>query len=52
MIPAAPIPARHGARTAKRSRSGAHHPCPHCGKRLRTEKGVQQHVTDNHPEVK
>lgn len=41
---------RQGSRTKKRSRSGAHHPCPHCGKKVRTQKAVAQHITDIHPE--
>lgn len=41
---------RAGSRTQKRSRSGATHPCPHCGKKVRTEKAVQQHVADVHPD--
>ncbi len=41
---------RTGSRTQKRSRSGAHHPCPHCGKRVRTAKAVEQHIADIHPE--
>lgn len=40
-------------RTQKRSRSGAHLPCPTCGKRVRTEKGLRLHQADTHPgEVK
>lgn len=45
-------PRRHGSRTKKRSRSGAHVPCPLCDKRVRTEKGLGQHMADAHPEVK
>jgi uncharacterized C2H2 Zn-finger protein len=41
----------HGTRTKTRSRSGAHVPCPHCGKKVRTQKGLGQHIADNHPEV-
>lgn len=37
-----------GTRTNIRSRSGAHVPCPECGKRLRTEKGLSQHLSDSH----
>ncbi|HEV7344179.1 MAG TPA: hypothetical protein VGN60_00910 [Devosia sp.] len=33
-------------RTKRRSRSGAHVPCPHCGKRVRTEKGLKRHMAD------
>ncbi|GEM_PF-1344413 len=45
------IPTRRpGSRTKTRSRSGAHHPCPHCGKKVRTEKAVAQHIADLHPE--
>jgi hypothetical protein len=36
-------------RTNKRSRSGAHVPCPDCGKRLRTAKGLAMHQTEVHP---
>lgn len=35
-------------RTQKRSRSGAHHPCPICAKKLRTAKGVERHVAEVH----
>jgi len=45
-------PRTHSTRTRKRSRSGAHVPCPHCGKRVRTQKGLGQHIADNHPEAK
>jgi hypothetical protein len=50
----AQIPPRrtHGTRTKKRSRSGAHVACPLCDKRVRTEKGLGQHMADIHPEVK
>jgi len=37
-----------GTRTDKRSRSGAHQPCPHCGKRLRTAKGILMHAAEVH----
>lgn len=36
-------------RTNKRSRSGAHVPCPDCGKRLRTAKGLAMHQAEIHP---
>ena len=36
-------------RTNKRSRSGAHVPCPDCGKRLRTAKGLAMHQAEVHP---
>lgn len=42
---------RAGSRTKKRSRSGAHHPCPHCGKKVRTSKAVDQHIADTHPDL-
>lgn len=42
---------RAGSRTNKRSRSGAHHPCPHCGKKVRTKKAVDQHIADIHPDL-
>lgn len=50
----AQTPPRHtrGSRSKKRSRSGAHVPCPLCDKRVRTEKGLGQHIADAHPEVK
>lgn len=35
-------------RTNKRSRSGAHEECPHCGKKLRGAKGLKQHLADTH----
>ncbi len=35
-------------RTNKRSRSGAHVPCPHCGKRVRTAKGLDMHIAKVH----
>jgi len=35
-------------RTSKRSRSGAHEECPHCGKKLRGAKGMKKHVADVH----
>lgn len=35
-------------RTNKRSRSGAHVPCPHCGKRVRTEKGLGMNIAEIH----
>lgn len=40
-----------GTRTNIRSRSGAHVPCPECGKRLRTQKGLAQHLADTHQPV-
>ncbi|MBZ0164591.1 MAG: hypothetical protein K8H74_17995 [Notoacmeibacter sp.] len=36
------------ARTNKRSRSGAHHECPECGKKLRGEKGLMAHRKAEH----
>jgi hypothetical protein len=41
----------HSTRTKTRSRSGAHVPCPHCAKKVRTQKGLGQHIADTHPEV-
>lgn len=38
----------HTTRTKKRSRSGAHVPCPDCGKRLRTVKGLAMHQAEMH----
>lgn len=38
-------------RTSKRSRSGAYERCPHCGKKLRGEKGVKRHLADMHGEA-
>lgn len=38
------------SRTSTRSRSGAYEPCPHCGKKLRGEKGVKRHMADMHSE--
>lgn len=35
-------------RSQKRSRSGAHESCPHCGKKLRGAKGLKKHVADVH----
>ncbi|MET3925581.1 hypothetical protein [Devosia sp. 2618] len=39
-----------GTRTDKRSRSGAHVPCPTCGKRVRTAKGLIMHIGEVHPD--
>jgi hypothetical protein len=36
-------------RTKKRSRSGAHTRCPHCGKHLRGDKGLKAHLAEAHP---
>ena len=36
------------ARNKKRSRSGASCRCPHCGKKLRGEKGLKMHVAEAH----
>lgn len=41
-----------GTRTQKRSRSGAHTPCPHCGKQLRGAKGLEAHIAQTHGEGK
>ncbi|MCW5720849.1 MAG: hypothetical protein KIS86_06880 [Devosia sp.] len=41
-----------GTRTQKRSRSGAHTPCPHCGKQLRGAKGLDAHIAQAHGEAK
>lgn len=38
-------------RTKTRSRSGAHVPCPHCGKKVRTQKGLKQHIADTHADT-
>ncbi|HEV7293066.1 MAG TPA: hypothetical protein VGN79_12175 [Devosia sp.] len=38
-----------GARTSKRSRSGAQEKCPHCGKQLRGAKGLKMHIAEAHP---
>jgi len=35
-------------RSKKRSRSGAHAKCPHCGKKLRGEKGLEAHIEEMH----
>lgn len=35
-------------RTKKRSRSGAHTTCPHCGKKLRGAKGLAAHLATAH----
>jgi len=40
------------SRTKKRSRSGAHTPCPHCNKLLRGDKGLQAHIAQNHAETR
>tara|TARA_B100000378_G_scaffold260431_1_gene241092 strand:+ start:89 stop:238 length:150 start_codon:yes stop_codon:yes gene_type:complete len=32
----------------EKSRSGAAHECPHCGKKLRGEKGLKMHVRLEH----
>lgn len=37
-------------RTLKRSRSGAHEECRHCGKKLRGIKGLTAHIAERHPE--
>ncbi len=37
-------------RTDKRSRSGAHEPCPHCTKLLRGSKGLKMHMAEQHPD--
>ena len=34
-----------------RSRSGAHEPCPTCGKKLRGAKGLKKHLADVHGET-
>lgn len=39
-------------RTQKRSRSGAGTACPHCGKKLRGDKGLKAHLSEAHPEGK
>ncbi len=39
-------------RTKKRSRSGAHTPCPHCGKQLRGNKGLKAHLAEAHGEAR
>lgn len=31
-----------------RSRSGAQQECPHCGKKLRGEKGLKMHIQNEH----
>lgn len=31
-----------------RSRSGAHVACPHCGRKLRGDKGLKMHVAEAH----
>lgn len=31
-----------------RSRSGAQAKCPHCGKKLRGQKGLKAHIRDEH----
>lgn len=36
------------SRTKKRSRSGAQHECPECGKKLRGAKGLIAHRTAEH----
>lgn len=41
-----------GTRTKKRSRSGAHTPCPHCNKHLRGAKGLEAHIANTHAERK
>lgn len=38
----------HSTRSKKRSRSGADKPCPHCGKKLRGEKGMKMHLQNEH----
>ena len=43
-----PLPTRRVSRTDRRSRSGAHHPCPHCGKHLRGAKGLKMHLAAAH----
>lgn len=40
-----------GKRTQKRSRSGAASACPHCGKKLRGDKGLVAHVATTHPQA-
>lgn len=39
-------------RTKKRSRSGAHTPCPQCNKQLRGAKGLEAHIAQAHGESK
>jgi len=41
-----------GSRTKKRSRSGAHTPCPHCNKQLRGAKGLKAHIAQTHGETR
>jgi len=31
-----------------RSKSGAQKSCPHCGKKLRGDKGLKMHITQEH----
>lgn len=50
-IPPQSLPAR-GARTKRRSRSGARTPCPLCGKHLRGQKGLNAHLDQEHGQVK
>ncbi|TCT35400.1 hypothetical protein EDC90_102655 [Martelella mediterranea] len=35
----------------KKSRAGAGHQCPHCGKKLRGEKGLNMHVRQEHEDA-
>lgn len=37
-------------RSTKRSRSGAHAPCPVCSKKLRGIKGLRAHLKNEHPD--